>query len=166
MEGQEETSWEWSRKPDGLRRSLDFILAAKWNHGQVLNGETTWWDLPVQSILEAHRVTASSIYPVTTPSWKGQDSQSCLPGIAQPMLTETKETLSSFLGIYEQDVSVYRHSFFNPFLCSYPDTFPSLPCVLICLLPATLRPGKQLPWNSHASEAWHSVQETRDHGKS
>ena len=72
MEGQEETSWEWSRKPDGLWRSLDFILAAKWNHGQVLNGETTWWDLPVQSIWEAHKVTANSTYPVTTPSWKGQ----------------------------------------------------------------------------------------------
>lgn len=90
----------------------------------------------------------------------------CLEQLAQPMLTETKETLSSFLGVSEQDISVYRHSFFSPFLYSYPHTFPFLPCVIMCLLPATLHPGKQLTWNSRDSGAWHSVQETEDHGKS
>ena len=164
MEGQEETSWERSRKPDGLWRSLDVILAAKWNHGQVLNGETTWW---VCLFRASEKPTKWPPIPFTPwPHPLGRASQSCLPGIAQPMLTETKETLSSFLGISEQDVSIYKHSFFNPFLYSYPHTFPSLPCAIVCLLPATLLPGKQMSWNSHASGAWHSVQESRDHGKS
>lgn len=112
----------------GPWRSWDFILTAKENHWQVLNGEAAWWDLPVQSIPEACQ-TASSFRLPLRPYLLRRASQPCLPRIAQSRPTEIRATLSSFLGLPEQDVSVCQLPFFSPFLWSYLHPLPFLSTV-------------------------------------
>ena len=115
----------------GLWRSWDFILTAKGNHWQVLNGQAAWWDSPVQSIPEAWQADSSFRLPLW-PYLPGRASQPCLPRIAQSVSTEIRAALSSFLGRSEQDACVDRHPFFSPLLWLYfrpPSFFQVCHCV-------------------------------------
>lgn len=56
----------------GLWSSLDFILMAKGNHGQIFSGEATRWGLPVESIREPGETDRRFRFPLWPHSWKGQ----------------------------------------------------------------------------------------------